>query len=292
MRCRALAAVLFLTSTLCACGRTPTRPTPGDTDRGAPTNAPPVIDRILVQGSRANEPQNFADVAEAVQVIASVHDEETPADRLQYQWSSSVGSFGGSGNTVTWTAPLIVAASREVELTLKVVETVAPGRQNTAVGTAVVQLHESAKEVGEMSRQFLIDFSDTAHGTLENTMRNFSQLRCPQPSEIESERNDVADQYAYRSVQEFRIGTPALTIAFGGSCPVVPGHAVTLGDACAVVPAYWESIDLRTGARGAVDGDDIIAAAYSPADNRWWLCASHYRGRDASGPKGVWDGQR
>jgi hypothetical protein len=49
------------------------------------------------------------------------------------------------------------------------------------------------------------------------------------------------------------------------------------------VPSYWQSMDLSTKAVGAVDGDDIVAASYSTAGNRWWLCASDFDGRPVSG---------
>ena len=76
-----------------------------------PANNTPVIVSIRIQGSRPNEPANFADVGETVGVSAEVRDDETPVSQLQFVWSSSVGTFSGNGPTVTWQAPAATAAS-------------------------------------------------------------------------------------------------------------------------------------------------------------------------------------
>ena len=270
-------------------GKSPTTPTPGGGGTGgqtAPPNAPPVIDSIAVQGSRANEPANFADVSEAVQVTATVHDAETSPDKLQYQWTADAGTFAGSGATVTWTAPATAPPSSSATITLTVVESYGSGAsagQNKVSSAASVSVHDSIKEVGDMSRQFLLDFSDTNITDANYIMRNFSKARCPQPSEVDSERDDVVKNYTNFTMQNFRIGPATVTVAFGGSCPV-PGRAPKRGDACAVVPSFWDSILHFDNIRRAVDGNDIIAAAYSGEDKRWWLCASAYDAHLVSGP--------
>lgn len=50
------------------------------------------------------------------------------------------------------------------------------------------------------------------------------------------------------------------------------------GDACVAVPVSWDSTDTRTNTRGQVAGIDHVAAAYSVADSRWWLCSSDFQG--------------
>src|SRR5690349_1842808 len=96
-------------------GKSPTTPTlSGGINTGGqqpPPNNLPVIDGITVQGNRAKQPPSFADVGEAVPVSAKVHDDETAADQLQYQWSASEGTIGGSGISVTWTAPADIQAA-------------------------------------------------------------------------------------------------------------------------------------------------------------------------------------
>ena len=277
---------------LAACGsKSPTTPTPSNGGSGgqvAPPNSPPVIDAIAVKGSRVNEPASFADVGETVQVTATVHDAETSPDKLVYQWSAPVGSFSGSGAAVTWTAPASAPPAATVTLSLSVVENFGSGSsagQNKVDGTATVKVHDSVKEVGDMSRQFLIDFSDTTDTDASYIMRNFARNRCPRPSEVDSERDDVIKNYTKFIMQTFNIGPASVTVNFGGSCPTTPtNHGPKPGDACARVPSMWDSISRDDNIRRAVDGTDIIAAAFSPDDNRWWLCSSDYAGSLVSGP--------
>jgi hypothetical protein len=235
-----------------------------------------------VQGSRPRQPANFADVGEVVQVTANVRDEETPLDQLQFNWSAPVGSFSGNGPSVTWQAPQTGSAA-EIALKLEVVERygTAPNTlEHRVSSTATVALHDSIKEVGDMARQFLLDFSDSNLRDVDYIMRNFGNAStCPDVREVDNERADVIKDRRDFRIVNFRIGSPRVTINFGGSCPFRSKR----GDACAVVPSYWQSIELATNSLGAVDGDDILAAAYSASGRRWWLCSSDYDGRRASG---------
>jgi hypothetical protein len=277
----ALAAALLMA----ACGGSPTRPSPGGGNNGGGTPPPnnlPVIESITIQGTRAKEPANFADVGETVAVTAKVRDDETAVDQLQYEWSAPVGTFSGTGASVTWQAPATAATPVEVTITLKVVEkygTPAASFQHDVTGTAKLSLHDSAKEVGDMSRQFLLDFSDTRIKDADLIMRNFSEQRCPNPRDVQNERSDVINHFTNFQTVSFRIGTPAVTVKFGGVCT----FRNRPGDACAIVPSFWDAIDVRDRSRGAVDGNDFLGATYSSVDARWWLCSSDYQGRSVSG---------
>jgi len=289
---RRLAAVgiaILMAGLLAACGgRSPASPTPGTGGSGGqtpPPNTPPTIDSVTIHGTRANEPVNFADINETVNITAAVHDPETAVDQLQFQWTASSGAIAGSGASVTWTAPASVPA-QPVTISLTVTENFGTGAnagQNKVSGTAAVSVHDSIKEVGDMSRQFLLDFSDTNITDASYIMRNFSKARCPQPGEVDAERDDVVKNYTNFIMQSFHIGPAAVTVAFGGTCPV-PNHASKRGDACAVVPSFWDSILRQDNIRRAVDGNDILAAAYSTDDQRWWLCSSAYDAALVSGP--------
>lgn len=280
------ATLVFVLAAACG-GNSPTTPTPpfdGGGNQQPPSNNPPVIESVVIQGTRAKEPQNFADAGETVLVTAAVYDNETPAERLTYEWSATAGTISGAGASVTWTAPPTVASPAEVTITLKVIERYGPpsapqSLEHDVSGTATLSLHDSVKEVGDMSRQFLLDFSDSNIRDIPYIMRNFSRARCPQPNEIDNETSDVTDNRVKFRILDFRIGAAAVTVNFGGNCP----FRGKMGDACAIVPSYWDSIDLRDNARGAVDGRDIVAAAYAPQDSRWWLCASDYDGRPVFG---------
>lgn len=279
----ALAAALLMT----ACGGSPTRPSPnpgggnGGGSQQPPPNNLPVIDSITIQGSVAKEPANFADLSDTVTVSAKVHDDETPVDQLQFEWTASAGTFSGTGANVTWQAPASAATPIDVTITLKLTEKYGPlaAFQHDVSSTAKVSLHDSVKEVGDMARQFLVDFSDSSIRDIDLIMRNFSRSKCPDPREVDSERNDVTNNRANFKIVSSRIGAATVDVRFGGTCPFRGKQ----GDACAVVPSFWDSIDLRDSSRGAVDGNDIVAAVYAAQDARWWLCASDYDGHNAFG---------
>jgi len=268
-----------------ACGGTPTQPPVTPPVTPPPQNALPSISSITVQGRRPKQPPRFADAREVIDVSAAVSDAETPVDELTYEWTAPVGTFSGTGRNVTWTAPETVSAPTDVTITLKVVEQYGhPGQpknfaQNVS-STQTLSLHDSVKEVGDYSREFLIDFSTTSIPAAYNAsnywqyiMRNFKAAACPRPDEIEEEKKDVIHHYTFFNMQNYEISPAAVSVRFGGSCP----YAGKLGDACAAVPVYWDSIDTRNNSRGPTRGVDHISAAYSVADSRWWLCSSYFQ---------------
>jgi hypothetical protein len=253
-------------------------PPPGGGGATPPPNNTPVIQGITIQGSRAMQPPNFADIGEAIDVAATVRDDETAVEQLQYVWSAPVGTFSGTGAKVSWHAPASIQAPNEVTIRLEVVEKYGQNQmfEHRASSTATLSLHDSVKEVGDMSRQFLLDFSDTNIKDTAYIMRNFAApAQCPQPSEVLEERDQVTNHHTNFRMIDFRIGVPSVTVSFGGSCAITGKR----GDACAVVPAFWHSMNLQTNRPERVDGDDILAAIYSTADSRWFLCASNYIGR-------------
>jgi hypothetical protein len=280
-------ALLFAAVVFAGCGGSPSGPGPVSPAPAPnvtpPSNAAPTIQSIAVQSTRERAPANFADVGEAVPVTADVKDEDTPLDRLQFNWSAPLGTFSGTGPSVTWQAPPQAAAPTEITVTLEVLERygTAPSLFEHRVSrTVTLSLHDSVKEVGDMARQFLLDFSDSSLRDVDYIMRNFGNAStCPDVREVDNERSDVVKDRRDFQIVGFRIGAPRVTVNFGGSCPFRGKR----GDACAVVPSYWQSIELATKRVGAVDGEDILAAAYSASGGRWWLCSSDYDGRRVSG---------
>lgn len=255
-----------------------------------PPNSPPVIETIIVQGSRPRQPANFADLGESIAVSAKVRDAETPVDQLVYAWTATAGMFSGSGANVTWQAPATAPVALQglmpaaVTITLTVTEKFGhPGGplsfEQSVWNTVSVALHDSVKEVGDMSRQFLLDFSDTNIRDADYILRNFgTPAICPEPGELAAEREDVIRHFTFYRMQNFNIGAPVVTVNFGGLCPVPNG--ARKGDACARVPVFWDSIDIRNNSRTPTAGTNIVAAAYSRKDSRWFLCASNYEGRN------------
>jgi hypothetical protein len=250
-----------------------------------PANSQPVIETITVQGTRPGQPANFADLGESIAVSGKVRDAETPIDQLVYTWTATTGTFTGTGANVTWQAPATAPVAVEgltpatVTITLTITEKFGhPGQplsfEQSVWTTTSVALHDSVKEVGDMSRQFLLDFSDTNIKDANYILRNFGSTSfCPDPQAVIDERFDVTRNFTEYRMTNFGIGQAATTVSFGGRCPVFGSR----GDACAVVPVFWDSIEIKTGKRSFSSGNDIIAAAYSTSEKRWWLCASNYQ---------------
>src|SRR5688500_17037709 len=268
-------AAMLLLVLAAGCGDPPIAPDPPPPPPPPPppVNAAPVIAAISAQGTRRNEPPNFADLSESIAVEATVTDAETPVDQLQYAWSAPAGSFSGTGAKATWQAPAQAATPAQVTLTLEVIERYGTSLEHRVRSTVNVALHDSAKEVGDMSRQFLIDFSTTSLKDWRVIMRNFNEAACPSSSEYRDERDQVENHYTNFVMHSFDVGAATVSTNFGGSC-----FAGVRGDACASVPVRWDSTDTRTNARGLTIGIDHLTAVYSRPDSRWWLCSSRLEG--------------
>lgn len=280
-----LSHVLFaftLSFVLAACGGSPTSPPPGPGPGPgpAPANAVPSIDGITIQGRRAGQPARFADVRETVDVAATVRDAETPLEELVYQWTATTGTFSGTGRAVTWTAPDSAATPPGlVTITLKVIENYGhPGQpkiySQDVTRTQTLALHDSVREVGDMAVRFLTEFSKPqTNQAWQDIMKDFKASACPDPGEFESERLDVVRHYSFFFMHSYRIQPATVSVNFGGAC----SFRGRRGDACASVPVFWDSTDRRDGTRGTATGIDHLAAAYSTADSRWWLCSSDFQ---------------
>jgi hypothetical protein len=273
---------------LAACGGSGVSPSPtpagGSGFSTAPTNSAPTIGSITVQGTRAKEPANFADAGETVAVTATVHDDETAADQLQYAWTATAGTFTGTGATVSWIAPAAVTSASTVTISLIVTEKYGANLafSQSVTGAATLSLHDSRSEVGVMARQFLLDFSDTNIKDVDVIMRNFGGASsCAESFRVQDERDDVIRNYTFYRMINFRVDPPSVTVNFGGTCPT--NHGPRKGDACAIDGVMWDSVDTRTNSRGASAGNDFVEAAYSANDSRWWLCASDYQALSSIG---------
>jgi hypothetical protein len=232
------------------------------------TDTAPVITSVTAQGSRPNEPKNFADLNEEVAVTAVVDDPDTPADRLTFEWSAEAGTFSGTGANVTWKAPGDVSTPKAIVLTVKVSD---PG-SNSTTGTATLSLHNSVKEVGDLSRQFLLDFSESKN-TAAFVVRNFTKSpRCE--ADRDEEFNEVdANRNTYR-ITSSNIGPATVKVQFASlPCSYVPRD----GDACASVPSTWDSVCAPgvTCTPGRTQGIDYVTAVFEGTE--WKLCASYFQ---------------
>ncbi len=234
------------------------------------TNVAPTITALTAKGTLANEPSQYANKGETINVTATVTDPETPPASLAYTWTATTGTVSGTGAAVGWTAPASVASPVTATLTLTVTETytaVGPNglpatATNTATRTVTVSVHDTAKEVGGMAYQFLDDFSHSEITDVAYILRNFSDT-CRGKAD---EAADVEYNRAHYTITSYTLGTPSVTIGFGQGCPL---HNVR-GDACANVHAIW------TGADGTATGTDQVSAIYLTAESRWALCGSDW----------------
>jgi IPT/TIG domain len=246
------------------------------------TNTPPIIMSLSARGARPNEPAQFADPLESMDVVATVQDAETPVSQLTYEWTSNAGgTFTGSGAAVKWQAPQPAILPTNATLTLAVVErydTVdASGlpvtRENRVTRSIIVSVHDSLKEVGDMARQFLLDFSDSSIQDVAYIMRNFTDLCADSKA---AETAEVVHNRQHFKITSFRVGAAAVSVNFGGRCPF---RSVS-GDACALVPADWVSTFLDDGSLHHTVGTDQVSAVYDGTLNRWGLCASDFDGME------------
>jgi hypothetical protein len=247
-------------------------------------NERPTIGTFKVQGSRPNQPADFADLGETIAVSVTVTDPETPIASLTFNWSSAVGTFSGSGPAVTWRAPASATGlPADVALNLEVVETYqSQGRsvENRVTSSTRLSLHNSMQEIGDLSKQFLLDFSNSSL-SVEHVMRNFE----PGCYGTEDETEDVADNRENFTILESNIGTPSTSVGFGGACV----FRTRPGDGCSRVPVHWRSqakkdiydsrgrLVTRKGEISVATGVDQLAAMYYTSQKRWRLCDSAFQ---------------
>jgi hypothetical protein len=229
---------------------------------------PPAISGITVRGAAPNQPASFADLGEEVTVSATVQDSDTAADQLIYQWSAPGGTFSGMGASVKWRAP---SSAGTVKLTLVVSD------GTPVTGTVDVSVHDSVKEVGDLARLFLLDFSDS-NKSADVVMRNFStSSRCVR--ERDAEFSQVSDNRVNYKIDSYNVGSATVNFSFGGApCSYAPRP----GDACAAVPTVWNSTRLKDvdggkkGEPAVAQGTDYVTAVYE--QTQWLLCASYFKG--------------
>ncbi len=278
--------LIFALLATAACSGTPSGPTPPVDPGPVVNNTPPVIGKFTVQGTRPNEPPDFADASEEVPVTVEVTDAESAISSLKFNWSADAGGkFSGTGKHVTWKAPASVPVPATAILTVEVVETyTSQGKsvENRVSGSTTISLHDSVKEVGDMALQFLSDFSDTSIKDVSYVMRNFEPT-CYGTGE---ETSQVASHINDFDVISSLLQALATTISFGGICP----FRTRAGDACSRVSAHWQSrakhniyyptgeLYLAAGGIDRADGVDQIAAMYYRNQHRWRLCDSQWQG--------------
>lgn len=231
-------------------------------------NTLPVISTIAVQGLRANEPANFADLGEEVNVIATVTDAETALDKLTYTWTATAGTVNGTGRAVTWRAPATATLPLQVTITLRVTEALDGTLTQSATASTTANVHDSVKEISDMSVLFLEEFSKQT-ATPTQIVRNFWSGCTGKADEL----SDVTNNQANYTITSWRVDPPSsATVAFGGTCP----FRSKKGDGCVQTPVLWKSKYKPTGTTETASGTDQTTAVYR--ESRWWLCDSDFNG--------------
>ena len=294
MRSSQLACGLGVALIVISCGGSPIQSSVDNPPVVSPptvTNAPPAIVSLDAQGSRPKEPSRFADLGEEIAVTAVVEDAETPPDALTYEWTSNAGTIGGTGRSITWRAPDAGSTPMTVGIMLAVVERFttidSAGRlvqnENRVSKEVSVRVHDSARELGELARNFLELFSQSSVSP-DVVMRDFQDGCGAGGTGKRDERTDVERNRLQFSILNWFVGTPRVTIAFDGVSPFRSRQA----EGWAAVDVRWTSRCLvKDDSRGCPTvgvikndvGTDWVTAHFDEQTNRWWLCDSDYEGR-------------
>jgi hypothetical protein len=270
-----LAAIL-----LASCGGSSNGPTPvqqqpasaGPPSTGPSVNLAPVIDGITVAAERA-------EVDTEVALTAAVRDDETPIDQLTFAWKADAGTFSGEGASVKWRAPKDIKTPADYASRVTVTEAYGTPDssgarpQNVAIATAPpIRVHNSPKELGDLSLQFLSDFANSSIPA-SVCVRDFTDSckgKAEERSDIEANRIhfDILNySLALRSVN---VNPTGLTANITVSCTFNSKIKVCdPGDKACVV-----------GDVGTAKGDCLLTGKYE--ERRWWLCDSHFVGRLAN----------
>lgn len=253
---------------MASCGGTPDGPGPIiQPPPTQPVNSPPTIEAITIGLERA-------EVTDDVVVTATVRDAETAVNELQYAWSADAGTFSGEGASVKWRPPADRATPAEYTMRLTVTETygfadasgVRPRNIVSATSTESVRVHNSPKEIGDMSLGFLRDFATSAIPA-DVAVRDFSDS-CRGKSDERSQIADNRIDYQILSSSLNLVGASAASSRVTGRATVACGFT-SLVKACEPGRA-----ECKVGATERVAGDCVLTTVYE--QRRWWLCDSTF----------------
>ena len=222
---------------------------------------PPVIRSITVPTARVEAGQDIT-------ITAVVEDAETPLSQLSFVWSANAGTFTGTGPAVTWRHAPGLTAGVNVVITLTVLDkhkevenNVIVEREYRVVGQAApFRVHDSAAEMKELSRKFLLDLFGNSRIPPADCLVDFSESgRCARGKQAELE--DITENRRLVQIRSGRIHSQQF-VSEGA-------------DAARVISvAEFFSVWLATGEGGIALGDFTLTGIYEL--NRWWLCESTY----------------
>jgi hypothetical protein len=143
---------------------------------------------------------------------------------------------------------------------------VRPKNVVTATSTASVRVHNSPREVGELSLGFLRDFATSAIPA-DVAVRDFSDS-CRGKS---AERDDISDNRRYYEIVGSSLNLVNVSIAGGRTA----GNSRVACAFTSIVKACQPGrAGCRVGATERVAGDCVLSTVYE--QRRWWLCTSGF----------------
>jgi hypothetical protein len=227
-----------------------------------PPNTPPVIESIVASASRT-------EVEADVTLTATVRDAETAVSLLRFEWKADVGTITGEGPSVKWRAAKGATTPSDQTIRLTVTETYGAGLQNVVNGTSpAIRLHDSQKELGELSLGFLGDFANSSVSP-SACVREFSDScrgKAAEKGDIESNREHfviMGSALRLKSVAVHESGLRAnMTVGCSFTSRIIKCEPGSSG--CVV------------GSVGTVAGDCLLTGVYE--QGRWWLCDSNFNG--------------
>lgn len=267
MRAAVLVAGLVLLALAGCQGKPPAGPTPPPPPPPPPVNTAPQIRSLAASDQRA-------EVDVPITLTATVEDAETPAAGLTYAWTSDVGTFSGTGATVTWVAGQNATTPADVILTLTVTERYTSGTtqaENKVTSTTTVRLHNSPKELREMSIRFLTDFANSRISP-EKCVEEFSDSCRGKRDELE-DIQDIRHDYEHigstlrhtsLSINADRTNATVHTFCSFRVRVITtqPRDEPCQGGKCPV------------GSEGSSTGDCWTTNVYEKG--RWWICESRF----------------
>jgi len=147
-----------------------------------------------------------------------------------------------------------------------------------------VRVHDSARELGGLAKNFLELFSQS-NVAPDVVMRDFQDGCGAGGTGKRDERIDVDRHRVQFSILSWFVGTPRVTIDFGGVSPFRSRQA----EGWAAVDVRWMSRCLvHDDSRGCPavgfikndTGTDWVTGHFDEATNRWWLCDSDYEAKN------------
>lgn len=240
-------------------------------------NRAPVITSLVSRGGFEDQPSGLADVGQALDIVATVTDVETPAANLAFEWRADAGTITGTGAAARWQAPASgtpLTATISVTVTERFTDPATGAQEHKTTGELKVAVRAFTAESAAVALQFLNDFSDSTIPAETVISRSFStSARCSKGRADELEQ--VTTNRRDYTIRSSRIGAATVAVHFDSRSPLNEP-----GDAWIDVPCGWTSTVKADGSTEVVDGTCRLTSVYDSGE--WGLCTSRFSANPAS----------